>query len=655
MTTNQIFHGFIATILGNRHYFYERSISIAEISRLLKEAFPPMKEGEHNIQIDLYRKHKREADGDTFEVAVDRTPIITPDIIGSVSSRFLQIQNAGIMRNDVSINEDATRTEELLTLIANYTESETTKVNLIDYLTINGPNWNSSGDCNGLLITSRKKTKKGYTTYPTFIEPENVLDYAGNSDELLYATVRVFNDQQDKKGEWIKKEVFHLYLPDYAVSAEFIEDKYLIEQDSEEADVEMYEKTKDYSNIFKQYSPTKVIAENDSVLTVTNKNVFHLSLGSSSKKLLKMTFYYHGSKQTPCLHVGYMKDEFTEIDTALNDGLSRKSTLFVPYWWKGIGRLITTVIDTKSFQASKDNYAYPIVYVYEVQCDACAVAQDMNCKQCGGKGHHLPKTANEYIGVKLPHQEDMEQRLPLGDMIYQVPVNLDMVSRLAEWIKINIDAFYTNIFGVNIFDNTSLAMTATEVRTKKESENQCIWLLANRIGYLYMYHTRVIAMLNGLTDDTEKVLVDFEFPKYLIPITRELLMETITSARLSGLPNFILAEMMVTYVNSTENNNEPIRDFSNLLSKVDLYYPMSLAERRLAFENILPSKMFIYAMNVEALFRLLIIEDENILKAPPKKVYDLIMEKAAEMADENAANSINPALLGNPPQDQTQQ
>ena len=60
-------------------------------------------------------------------------------------------------------------------------------------------------------------------------------------------------------------------------------------------------------------------------------------------------------------------------------------------------------------------------------------------------------------------------------------------------------------------------------------------------------------------------------------------------------------------------------------------------------------------MNVEALFRLLIIEDENILKAPPKKVYDLIMEKAAEMADENAANSINPALLGNPPQDQTQQ
>ena len=655
MTTNQIFHRFIATILGSRHYFYDRSLSISEISRLLKEALPPIKKEEHNIQIELYKKHQRESYGDSFEVAVDRTPIITPDIIGSVSSRFLQIQNAGVMRNNVSIDGDAKRTEELLSLCSNYTESETTKVNLIDYLTMNGPNWNSNGDCNGLLITSRKKTKKGYSTYPTFVETENVLDYAGTIDELLYATVRIFNDEQNKKGEWIKKEVFHLYLPDYAVSAEFIEDKYLIEQNAEEADMEMYEKTKDYSNIFTQYSPTKVIAQNDAILTVTNKNILYLSLGTLNNKLLKITFYYHGSKQTPCLHVGYIKDDFTEIDTELNNGIIRKSTLFVPYWWRGIGRLITTVIDTKSFQASKDNYAYPIVYVYEVQCDACAVSQDINCKQCGGKGHHLPKTANEYIGVKLPHQEDMEQRLPLGDMIYQVPVNLDMVSRLAEWIKINIDAFYTNIFGVNIFDNTSLAMTATEVRTKKESENQCIWLLANRISYLYMYHIRVIAMLNGLADNTDKVLVDFEFPKYLIPITRELLMETITSAKAAGLPNFILADMMVTYVNSTENNNEPIRNFSTMLSKVDLFYPMSLVERRMAYENILPPKMLIYAMNAEALLRLLVIEDENILNAPVKKVYDMIIEKASEMAAENEANSINPAMLGNSPQNQTQQ
>ena len=188
-------------------------------------------------------------------------------------------------------------------------------------------------------------------------------------------------------------------------------------------------------------------------------------------------------------------------------------------------------------------------------------------------------------------------------------------------------------------------------KTQKESENQAIWRMSNKVAKEYKYTVICTALMNGLATTQQEIIVDFKYPEYLIPVMSDAIITTIAMAK-QTLPAFVTTKIITNNIEAMYPEDEELKIFSNLIAKVDIYYPIPLTERKLVLENTLPKYMMIYALQCEALLKMLILLNKALLYAEPQKVFEEVIKKCKEIASETEGEQINPALMQ---QDTTQQ
>lgn len=260
-----------------------------------------------------------------------------------------------------------------------------------------------------------------------------------------------------------------------------------------------------------------------------------LFYGVSENEVYQAITYNYKAGSVPARRVGYKNDLVTNGETFVNpfhDAL--------PYFLKSIKAV-------SEFDLTMALHAFPQKLQYSPRCRGVSetitchsgYAPDGNlCGQCHGSGvMPIHTTAQDAVMMVMP--KDPKDIVDLQSMIHYESPPIDIVRFQNEYIFQLKNEVRQAVFNSEIFSQSDLMRTATELRISLDAVYDTLFPFASAYSSMYKHIVRVSASFRDIND----IIVEYRFPKdFKFKTVPELLSE-LKQANDSSAPGYVRQEI----------------------------------------------------------------------------------------------------------------
>lgn len=603
----------IAATKGNRHAYYERVNSLADL-------YLKLTTGE-DIESLLIQFGPREPD-EMFKQRKRITKTIVGAVSGKVKGPFEKVSRSNNVTKKIMFSGDDKKTQidKLEKTLDGFWGDESLdqymQQRLIDL---------SFSDPNSFIVIESQEVDGQKRIYPFEVSSQKAIDYHYTNNSLDYLIVK-----EGKK--------FTMYTS--AFTTVFVEVK--DDEDKDQKDVKI---------------KGKMITDLEQAASVEGETYLKVE-----KKTYNVWVIDRDCQQIPAIRVGYKRDEMTEGNT------------YVSPMHKAVNRMLKIVKSDSELDLVISLHAFPQKLQYAQRC-AGDVANGQicengkirksgdTCTHCKGTGWIFHTNAASVLTYELPPQDELNQGAqipPLDSLIAYKHPPIDIIEFENKYTRQLEDEVLKDIFISQNFERSNGVATATEIDFDMQSIYDTLYPFARKYSAVYKKIVNISAcetnVNNGLT-------VIHQFPKDFKFKTVSQLLDELQKADTANAPEFFKKQINHDIAAKIWHDDPIALKKYNVKQQHMPFSGKSKDEIRdiivsgrstkatimlwIEFENIMQMLEDEYMEKVE--------EMETIEPTTPLSFYDLpyrervqlIKEKVAELLEEKAnETSISPLDMG---------
>lgn len=580
------------------HKHYERVTGLAKLYKQLITG--------HEVA-SLLRRFARREDDALFNQRVLMTQVITPAVAASIMNPFYKVPrvNSIIEKIDFdgteSFDDKKANIEDALSKfngdksLKEWMESRFVEISFTD------PNAFIITEFDPVPIGAQGEMTKKVEPRPFEVSSENAINFKYKNNILQWLIVK-----EGHKYKLVEKEVdgfsYTIYLENDAI-------KFTQVDPSGASTV--------------GFSTSSYVDSNGNVITAQYFRV-------SEQELYVIETFNHKAGVVPARRVGYKNDLVTNGQTFVNpfhDGL--------PYFMKSIKTV-------SEFDLTMALHAFPQKFQYSPRCKGesetltChgGYAPDGNaCGRCHGSGV-LPihTTAGDAVMMVIP--KDPKDMVDLQQMVHYEAPPIDIVRFQNEYIFQLKNEVRQAVFNSEIFSQTDLMRTATELRISLDSVYDTLFPFGAAYSSMYKHIVRVVATFRDIQD----IIIEYRFPKDFKFKTVSELLNELKQANDSNAPGYVRQEITSDIVEQ-QFVDKPI-EIKKIKVK-QLFFPFpdkSQTEIIFIISNNLTSEFNkVLWSNFDNIFSSLEMDAEKV----NLYFYDYTFEKQKELLDQKVQEIIS--------------
>jgi hypothetical protein len=334
----------------------------------------------------------------------------------------------------------------------------------------------------------------------------------------------------------------------------------------------------------------------------------------------------------PAFRIGYDRDLHTNGRTFQNP-----FEVAMPYFEKMIERV-------SELDLTMRLHVFPQKYQYVQKCEGVSKEKKCSggkcvdgsvCASCKGDGYKVHTTAQDIVLLPMPASK--EEMLDLSKLIHYSAPPSDIINIQREYLKDLKNDVREAVFNTDVFNQTSIAKTATEHAIDFESVYDVLSPFANKYSDLWKDIVSVFVRLANV--DLMNTQITHSFPTDLKLKTTAMLLGELKAINDSQAPSFLRDNVNEDIAEILYNDNELLMQKHKVKKSFYPFNGKSFDEIALATTSeYVPKFDKVLYFNFEKIFAELDKDDKTFWLKKYNEQWKIVGEKVNKIIDEMATN-----------------